>query len=659
MTRTRATSRKINFYGLEHLGYRELIPLTGDWASDQLSIEMVCFRIGHRRREGGLGKFGHFKAIVDICWNNDDTGSQKKFVWCRESEMIIRELCEHDELGIAGPTSLGKTEPMALWCVVCYMCDPSHTKVFMMSTSLQGAKDRIWGRVMEYLSALPDYPGLYSKSYNCVKGPNYTGDGYSENSGMYLLAGEQAKEKETLEKLIGRKAPRTGRPDNTLKDLKARPEFADLAATRDEETLADLLPRLVNLSEDRVGKIIIAIDEATGITESVLTAIQTNLQPGNAGHIQVAMAGNPNLHWDVFGLFCKPKADGGYDSVSLKDYSWETVTGGRCIRFSAENNSRITDKRSKVTWMLTQKEIDHMIAIYGVNSPYVYRFIYGMWCPQGMAFGVYSQADVEQSGAMGKATWGYIPALMHSHLDPSFSAGGDKASATFFKYGDDQFGRKQMEIAEQIAIEVDAGDKSTDISYQVVRAWRRECVKRKVEPDRASFDVTGAPSFAGIVKHEWSGRVLPVNSGGKPSGRKISHEKNPDGTPLLANQRFGNKATEMWYGAHPFLRSGQIRGMTRELAKELCSRKLSEKSGEAGRIVRIEDKRIYKKREGHSPDDSDSFLGGLEQLRVRHGFKADSSPAGTPRTADTLAGSAWEHFKKRARMITTKTNLPR
>ena len=47
MTRTRATSRKINFYGLEHLGYRELIPLTGDWASDQLSIEMVCFRIGH------------------------------------------------------------------------------------------------------------------------------------------------------------------------------------------------------------------------------------------------------------------------------------------------------------------------------------------------------------------------------------------------------------------------------------------------------------------------------------------------------------------------------------------------------------------------------------------------------------------------------------
>lgn len=652
--------KKLNFYGLGALGYAEAIPLVGDWNSDQLAIEMVCFRISHRRREGGLGKFGHFKRIVDLTWNNEDLNSHKKFIWCREAEAILRECCLHDELGIAGPTSLGKTEPMALWMTVNYICDPTHVKCFVMSTTLQGAKDRVWGRIIQYLDALPDYPGKQVKSLNCVMGPNMNGDGFTEDSGLYLLAGEKSKEKETLEKIIGRKAPRTGEPTDDFATLKALPEYADLAATMDDDTLADLLPRLQNLSENRTGKIIFGIDEATGVVDSVYTAYTTNIRPGNAGHVQMIMAGNPNLHWDVFGLFCAPKV--GWENVSLNDDGWETKSGGRCIRFNAEKNSRIVDKNPRISWMLTQKEVDEMAESYGKKSPYYYRFVLGMWCPAGTDFGIYSQADIELSGSMRPAMWGYRKPELFSSLDPSFTAGGDRASCTFFKYGEDTTGRRVMEIVEQTFIAIDVTNKNTPVPYQVVHGWRKECERRKVRPRHASFDATGGGvTFAAIVHKEWSSEVTPISSGGKASARPVGSERNSDGTRLLGHQRFANKATEMWYGAHPFLRTGQIRGISTTLAKELCSRKLSDKGHRMGRTVAVETKKDYIAREGHSPDDSDSFLVGLEHVRAKHGFRPVSveSPSGSPEEVVFRQPSAWDQFKARARKLTVKTNQRR
>ncbi len=650
--------RKLKFYGLGALGYAENIPLTGDYSSDQLAIESICFRIGLRRREGGLGKFGHFREIVDLCWNNPEMPSPKRFIWCREVEKILRECCRCAELGIAGPTSQGKTDPMALWAAVNFMVDPTHTKVLIMSTTMDGAKMRIWKTLKEYINGLPDFPGKPLWSTNRLLGPDYSEEGFGESSGIYLLAGEKAKEKDALEKLIGIKAPRTGDSDESFEALRVRPEFADMAGDYDEDTLRDLLPRLVNLTGDRTGRIIFCIDEATGIVDSILNAYRTNMKPGNPGHIQLVMVANPNLHWDVFGVFCKPKA--GWDKVTLKDEEWETASGGWCIRFNGEKNSRIIEGNEKLSWMLTRREIDGIAWEYGTSSLYYYRFVLGMWCPQGADFGIYSQADIEGSGAMGPARWGLRKPVKHSSLDPSFTSGGDKPSCTFFSYGEDAAGKRVMMVTEQVAIKIDAGDTGTDPSYQVVREWKRQCEKRGVLPQHAAFDATGGGvPFAGIVRHEWSSRVQGISSGGRASNRPVGMERNPDGSKLLAGQRFFNKATEMWYSAHPFLRSGQIFGITPELAKEICSRKNEEGHSGDGRRVKAENKRVYKKREGHSPDDSDSFFVAIEHLRSRYGFKPEDRAAETADTPAGRPGGPWEAFKARARRITTKTNLPR
>jgi hypothetical protein len=233
------------------------------------------------------------------------------------------------------------------------------------------------------------------------------------------------------------KHPGWANPRRTSEALKARPEYADLVEKFDDEYLRDLLPRLQNLSEDRIGRIILIIDEATGCAESILNVINSNLKPGNVGHFQIIMLANPNSHFDTHGLFSTP--EDGWNNLTLADEEWRTKTGGLVIRFNGEKNPRITEKNDKLSWMLRESDIKVMEETYGRNSLYYYRMALGMWYPAGVESGVYSQADIESSDSMGKAIWGYEKPIKISALDPSFTTGGDRASCTFRKSGIDNW----------------------------------------------------------------------------------------------------------------------------------------------------------------------------------------------------------------------------
>ena len=651
--------KPLDWYGLETLGYRKHMPLTGNWITDQLRIEFACFRISHPKSDGGLGRFGHFKQFVDLIWNNPEMPSTKRFIWNPWAERMLRKACECDELGVAGPTNAGKSDPFGLWGWGNYIADPTHTKVLVMSTSITGAKMRVWKTLKEYVAAMPGYPGKPLWSSNMIQGPEYGGKGYGESSGVVLLAGEKSKEKDALEKMIGIKAPATGDADESLASLRRRPEYRDIVDLLEPEVVDRLLPELVKLSTDRKGKLILIIDEATGVSEAILNAITGNMKPGNEGQLQVIMLGNPSLHWDTFGLFCTPKV--GWDKVTVEDEEWETATGGTCIRFNGERNPRITEGNEKYHWFQTQETIDSVAKDGGGRrSPMYHRFVLGFWCPQGTDFGVYSQADMEQFGAMDKGTvWGFEKPQLISALDPSFTLGGDKPSCTFFLYGADNTGRQILERTECIAIPVDASKGAAPVPHQVARNWRDECLRRGVDPTNACFDSSGAPSFASIVSVEWSSLVHAFHTQGKASNRPVGFEKHPDGKPVLCSERFGNKATEVWYGALPYLRSGQIKGITTELTKEICSRKKDIRPGsQTGRTEKIESKRVYKSREGSSPDDADSFFLGVELVRKVHRFRP-SETAGTAPAGSPAAEATWAAFRARARKITIKQNLQR
>ena len=791
-----------DIYGLEALGWRAEDLISGNRLVDQINIESLCYRIGHTRGEGGLGKFGHFKNYVDLTINNPDLDCRKRFVWNSWSEKMLREACDWNELGVAGCTSAGKccapetlvrmfdgsvkrfdevqagdqvmgddstprkvlevhrgrgemykitpaqgdswtctgnhklvlvykisgavveidaekfyymekttpeglnlfwqirklpdgweefdefdispagegdwvgfsgdgnhrfllgdytvthnSDPFALWAVMNYLMDPTHTLVLVMSTTLQGAKKRIWKTLKEYWNALPDLPGKPLWSTNEIRGLSYEGDDYGDSSGIFLLASEQSNEKTALDKLIGIKAPRTGQPDDSFESMWIDPEFTELKKVLSREHLEDLLPRLRNISKDRIGKLILIIDEATGCAESILNVIQTNLKPGNTGHFQVIMLGNPNSHWDTFGLFCTPVD--GWQNVTLADEEWETTTGGLCIRFNGEKNPRIVDKNEKFSWMLRQEDISRMEETYGRDSLYFYRMCLGMWSPEGTDSGIYSQADLESNDAMKSAIWGFDKPTVLSALDPSFTNGGDRASCTFAHYGIDSTGKQVLELVEEIPIKVDINDTRVPVSYQMVRNWRRECEKRGCEAKNACFDSTGGGvTFADIVRTQWSALVQAISSAGKASKTPVGNERGADGKKMLCSERYANKATEIWYGMHPFLRSGQIRGLTTSLAKQICSRQ-HDKSGRGdGRVLQTESKRVFKAREGNSPDESDSWLLLVEHAKTRHGFKPSERAAVSEGEKSQGHGvSSWAAFVQKARRITNVKKL--
>jgi hypothetical protein len=287
--------------------------------------------------------------------------------------------------------------------------------------------------------------------------------------------------------------------------------------------------------------------------------------------------------------------------------------------------------------------------------------VLGTWCLEGAALGVYSPADIEMSGAKEEdVIWGYEPPKPVSFLDPSFTAGGDLAWATFGLLGKNHEGRMVLKLTEDVTLKVDPTNTLTPVNYQIVKAWRSECEARKVKPQCAAFDRSGGGiPFGDIVSVTWSPLVVGVTTGGSASKRPLFGEKHPStNNPVLACERFSNKATEVWHVAQPFLRAGQIFGVSDDLAKELCSRQYDDAKGGDGRKVCIETKRKYKDREGKSPDQSDSFLGLVDFCREKHGFvcaESDQIRAAGKMTA--TADFAWKHFREKARRVSNRRDL--
>jgi hypothetical protein len=76
------------------------------------------------------------------------------------------------------------------------------------------------------------------------------------------------------------------------------------------------------------------------------------------------------------------------------------------------------------------------------------------------------------------------------------------------------------------------------------------------------------------------------------------------------------------------MRSGQLKGVLPDLAKELTGRKYTTTAG--GKVT-IEPKRDYKLRLGKSPDLADAFFLGLDLARQKLGIQAGSLVGGKMR----------------------------
>jgi hypothetical protein len=158
-------------------------------------------------------------------------------------------------------------------------------------------------------------------------------------------------------------------------------------------------------------------------------------------------------------------------------------------------------------------------------------------------------------------------------------------------------------------------DKKRTRTEQIVQQFKDACDADGVEPWCCAFDKSGAGGpFGDVVAMSWSPEVLGVQFGGKASELPVSISDN-----TLSSDRYVNRVSELWFGAKELIRTGQFKGVDRELAKEMCARKYSTKKGTSLRME-VESKTDMKARTGASPDLADAAMILIELCRQRFGF---------------------------------------
>lgn len=536
------------------------------WSEDDtdLTIELAAFLIGIPVEDGGLGKAGHFRNVVDMLWNQE--GSTMKFDWHPWADRMLDYSCEWQYLAVAGCASSGKTDFYALWAIVNYIADPRNTKVLVTSTSLKDSRLRIWGRIKEYWEAVPGLPGKLVDSFGVIKFIDPETGKDLENAGITLLAGDPKKEKESIGKLIGFKRRR----------------------------------------------VILVADELPELSPAILEAALGNLDSNP--YFQIIGIGNPNSYYDAFGIFSEPKD--GWKSISQQDEEWETNYGW-CIRFDGEKSPNVLAGKVIYPYMLTQEKIDDKKKKLGANSRTYWRMMRGYWCPTGDESSIYSEADIIQYDAETRdVTWKSEPTRV-AFLDTSFTHGGDRAVVYMGWCGEAVSGVTTLLYDEEPRfIHEDVTVTDEPINYQIARLFKEMCVEEKVLPENAGVDSTGGGGpFCDILAVVWSPEVYRCYFGGKATDRPVSSSDDRPG-----HEAYANRVSEIWYAGVELIRTRQIKGMGREFIKEAVARLYDTKKRGSGEVIEVEPKVKMKARMQKSPDIADAGFGLLDLCRERHGL---------------------------------------
>lgn len=523
-----------------------------------LTVELYAFKHNLTEEQGGLGKFQHFRNVVDLLWNRPN--SPRRFIWSPWAEDMIREACDNMYLSVAGAASAGKSDSYALWGIVNYLCSPHDTLVILTSTTLREARRRVWKSVVEFWTAVPGLPGKLVDSLGQIKGVSKAGE-LTEASGLLLVPSEKKSEREAVGKLIGMKNER----------------------------------------------VILIADELPELPESIVHAAYGNMTANP--YFQMIGLGNPASRFDAFGVFSKPK--NGWGSVTEADYEWETARG-KLIRFDAERSPNVLADEVIYPWMLTREKVEKLKETYGDKSLTYYRMIKAFWAPQGASDGVYSEADLIAASA--PADFAKDPILV-AGLDPSFTAGGDRTIAYFGKVGPDASGKILLEFTEFELLNEDVTDKITPRTTQIATKFIEMCKKRNVSSRNVGIDATGAGApFCDVVASLWGmDDFIRVKFGGSASDLPVSAS---DRTP--SKERYANRMSEIWYSGQELLRSKQLRGVCDQLAREMTARTYSTSKAGNGMRIRVESKIDFKNRTGASPDLADAAFVLLDVCRQRH-----------------------------------------
>lgn len=509
-----------------------------------------------------------FRTIVATLWGNCKA---YPFEWHPWAEEMSEKVHNFKYVGVAGCANSSKTTFAAVYGIVNWMCAPHDTLVLVTSTSLKDAQKRVWGSITQYYAALGGdrfFPGRLVQSQGIIKTDDQSGV-FDERRAICLIAGAKDKEKESIGRLIG---------------IKQR-------------------------------RIIFIADEMPELSEALLEAAKSNLD-SNPDFQKFQMLGLGNLFsvTDPFGTFVRPKT--GWENIGVELPGWETELG-YCLHLDGMKSPNFEYDSDRWPFIYSRKSLKDHQARFGENSVSFWRMCRSFPPPVGAENTIYSDADFVMGRAMAKPEPWMFPPTKVAFLDPSYTSGGDRSAACFASYGQDINKNWIIAMDEIKVLHEDATKKDYPRNYQIADLFVAECQKRQVRPEHVGLDVTGGGrEFSDRIADKWSSKIFALEFGGAPS--MLPCEVNGHKT---CKDAYDRKITEIWYSGLDFVRSGQTKGLSYDLMRELKARKY-ELTKHGGTIkVKVQPKDEMKQKIGFSPDLGDAWCGMVQLVRERLGAR--------------------------------------
>lgn len=512
----------------------------------------------------------YFWRICDELWNHDDLPEPMmiRHPWAEE---MIRKAIKHKYLAIGGSASSGKSHTMAAWGIVNWLSQPADTLVLMTSTTLREARKRIWGSVMSLLSVVDGAPIRIRDS---IGNAAYVDEGGTliERAGLSLIAAEKSKTREAVGKFIGIKQKR----------------------------------------------VILIGDELSELSEAILQAGLTNLSKNP--FFQMIGMSNPNSRFDAFGVWSEPKK--GWDSIDIQIADeWETKWNGHYLRLDGERSPNILLGEEKFPWLPTAEKLAEDRALLGADSRGYLRMVRAVFFDSDETTGIYSEAELSRSGALGSVDWAEKPVKV-AGIDPAFTNGGDRTIMYTAEVGYTRSGQYACKFLKALHLNDDATNKAIPRTYQIVQQIIDHCKQEGIPPENVAVDSTGAGApFCDVLAGEWNTTAFQrVTFGGKPSDKRVSMNSR-----LTGEELYTNRVSELWFVGKELIRTKQIFGISSDLAQEMCARNY-ELIKSSSLKVKIETKSEFKARFGRSPDLADAAFLALDCARQVLGLVAVDPP---------------------------------
>jgi hypothetical protein len=502
---------------------------------------------------------------------------------------VLKACCDHNDLGIAGAASTGKTYPVGAYIIQDWKSAPDRTLSFVCTTSLAASEDRIWGAIVKMFQSSVHKIGVYIP-HKYVISYNKLSDSAADrdyNAAIKALAIEQGREgKKAIDTLRGRKQHNVRLVYDELPEME---KYVTQGA--------------INL-------------ESNSVSEEL-----------NAFGLQVIGIGNPNLQTDAHGDMCQPADPLGYKSISKDTKEWKTRTGVAIFlngewspNFEAPVDEpppfpRLTNRRS-LAGMLKRCHGNPMALDYWRNA-------IGFWPGVEVVKTVLTSDIVIAKKANEGCRWGIIKRKVVCGFDTGFTHGGDKCIAVFSEIGPDENGRMVVSFIKESIYIAEAGTIFEDaIAKQVVD----DCIKMGVAPDCFGMDISsdGGKMITAIIrywitKNDKAVNVQPLSSMEAPSERIVSNVDK-----RTCREAFDRRVTEYWMMTREAVLCEIVKnfplvtesGGLSDIADQLFTRTFEIR----GKKASLETKDDYKERTSkNSPDNADAFVYMIEMAR-RHGL---------------------------------------